>query len=396
MAGYVTPHLVRRSQSFSFRMAIPRRLRPISGQREIKISLRTANIEAARLRCRAVTAFLVQLIAKVEAMIELENADIEAVARTYFAERLAHIQKIVADAPKDAGLDRSFEASDSEAELKALRKMLVSRQFDSVAWSEAESAVSLSGMTMQRLGIETREEVCAAVLRARMEHHRIYAASLEGRFEEAAPLDPMFVNLQSTARQKIDLEVDLLQLQRPKGFTVQEAAQKYMQFKGPTEWAKKTLLDNRRVLGLFGELVGNDRPLSAVGSADVKEFRDALRALPPNYSKKSEYRGLDVREVLKRVGADGGLNIKTSGKYLDLLRSFFRWCVAEEYLDKVPGEKVSIPGIAREASVDARHAFSGEQLQCIFSSPVYTGSKSSGRRGGLGIWSYGTGNSGSL
>lgn len=353
MAGYITPHLVRRTHSFSFRMAIPRQLRSILGQREIKISLRTADVGTARLRCRALTAFFVQLIAKVEAMIELDDADIEAVARRYFAERLGNIQQIVADVQQDADLDLGFEASDSLSELKALRKMLVSRQFDGIAWSEAETALSLSGITLKKLGIDTRENVCAAILRARMEHHRIYAASLEGRFDELAPRDPMFVNLQSTARPEAGSEIDLLRPPRPRGLTLLEAAQKYVEFKGPTEWAKKTLLDNQRVLGLFGELVGNDRQLSAIASTDVKEFRDALRTLPPNYSKKPEYRGLDVREVLKRVGgAEGGLSAKTSGKYLDLLRSFLRWCVAEEYLDKVPGEKVTVPGITREASVD--------------------------------------------
>ncbi|WP_374250683.1 DUF6538 domain-containing protein [Xanthobacter sp.] len=72
MANYKLPHLVRGRATYGFRMAVPRHLRRILGRTELKISLRTSDAGIARLRCRSVSALCVQLIASVEAMIELQ------------------------------------------------------------------------------------------------------------------------------------------------------------------------------------------------------------------------------------------------------------------------------------------------------------------------------------
>jgi integrase len=275
-------------------------------------------------------------------------------------------------------LDIDFEIAASLTQIERLRRTLVLGRFDPIAISEADAALSVAG---EALGIDTRREVYAAFTRAQIEHHRIYAASLQGRYDEVAPRDPLFANLQKAAVSPepiLGVEQGLSKPPRP--LTVRDAVQRYINFKRDREWVHKTYLDTKRVLDLFMELSGADRPLDQIQTPDVQAFRDALLKLPTNYTKRPETRDLTVRQILDLPNSLGGLSAKTGTKYLDLLRSFLRWCVAEDALKMVPGEKTRMPGISRDASIDARHSFSAEHLQKIFSSPLYSGSKSLARR----------------
>lgn len=104
MANYKLPHLVRGQAVYGFRMAVPRHLRRLLGRTELKISLRTSDARIARLRCRSVSALCVQLIASVEAMIDLKPADIEKAARAYFLEGLKRVNEHVWAARLDRAL----------------------------------------------------------------------------------------------------------------------------------------------------------------------------------------------------------------------------------------------------------------------------------------------------
>ncbi len=140
-------------------------------------------------------------------------------------------------------------------------------------------------------------------------------------------------------------------------------------------WTPATAKANQLWAERFIAMAG-DRPLSAYTKADAREFKSALLALPPNWTKVKKLEKLSMKEAAHRaislsLEPMAGKNVN---KVLGFLRAFWNW--AEANYDAVPsnpfnGLNVKISGKAR----DERHPFTREELSAIFRSPIYTGCK---------------------
>lgn len=100
------------------------------------------------------------------------------------------------------------------------------------------------------------------------------------------------------------------------------------------ELSEKNLADASFALhGLLLPLVGNKR-LNDVDSDDADVVMKALLQWPSNASKKPEFKGLSVSEIIEKAIALQAptLGARTVEKYLDRLRAFFNWCDSRSYL----------------------------------------------------------------
>jgi hypothetical protein len=75
-------------------------------------------------------------------------------------------------------------------EAERLRALLAERRYDAITKGVATEL--LSSEVFEPTDLETFDQLCAAIVRARIEAHRIYAAKLRGRYNEVAPRDPLF------------------------------------------------------------------------------------------------------------------------------------------------------------------------------------------------------------
>jgi integrase len=123
--------------------------------------------------------------------------------------------------------------------------------------------------------------------------------------------------------------------------------------------------------------MASDRALSEYTKADAREFKSALLALPPNWTKIKELEKLSMKEAARRATSLGleAMAGKNVNKVLGFVRAYWNW--AEANYDDVPsnifdGLNVKISGKAR----DERHPFTADELTKIFQSPIYTGCKS--------------------
>lgn len=357
-------------------MAVPRHIRRLLGRTELKISLRTSDARIARLRCRSVSALCVQSIASVEAMIELKPADIEKAARAYFFERLKGVNELISRARRDPDLDKEFEAADSLEAAQKLKDALANHSFDDSVWADAAQALQTVGLAVDKLSLDSRDQIMEAIVRAQIEQFRIYAARLKGDEAAAKPGDPLFVALQSTAP-ALGPETSAAQ---PSGLTIKGAVDEYCAQKNGKEWVQKTYLDNRRVLDLFINVVGGDRPVTSITTSDVKTFRDRLVDLPAHAVKRKiiDEPQFDVHAKIPKDFQR--LSAKTIQKYFALFKSFLTWLENEEILAKRPGPKVQVAKPSLKEQQDARLSFDAEQLHLLFSSAVYSGAKSAARR----------------
>jgi integrase len=365
-------YMTRRGSVYWLRMAVPLDLVERFGRREIKHSLRTRSPAVAKVRCQRLGSEFLQLIARMRGMPELTQKTIQDLARRYFEQELASTEELAYLIPSDPAVDQAFEAQDSLDEAERLRTSLAERRYDPITKGVAAEALSSEGLTPKDLAFENFDQLCVAILRARIEAHRNYAAKLRGRCDEIAPRDPLFAGIVSAAMPGLS-GMPQEASERSIGFLIPN----YLDMKRP-EWAPRTRLDNKRVLDLFAEVVGANRPIDTISKDELRAFRDVLLRLPKNYTKRKANTGQSIHAVIKS-GEKDVIQKPTITKYLTRTYAFLDWCAGEGYLaSTLP--RMKGPTVSSIEAHDARYSFSKDQLRALFSSPVYAGCKSPARR----------------
>lgn len=82
-----------------------------------------------------------------------------------------------------------------------------------------------------------------------------------------------------------------------------------------------TVNQDRKVVELFVSFMGVDHSLLSIKPAEVREWRNAMAAIPPGFRRRKENLGLTISEAAsKALAADlKGLNAKTINRYLSTI-----------------------------------------------------------------------------
>ncbi len=133
-----------------------------------------------------------------------------------------------------------------------------------------------------------------------------------------------------------------------------------------------SLKQDRKIIELLSEFVGPQRSLASVQKRELREWRNAVAALPPAFKKRKAYEGLTMREAATAAAnADGpGISLNTVNKYLSAVSALFIWARREGYVEENPCEGLFYDN---EKGKNARPPFSVDQLNGIFQSPLFTG-----------------------
>lgn len=143
-----------------------------------------------------------------------------------------------------------------------------------------------------------------------------------------------------------------------------------------------TVNQDRKVVELFVSFVGADRSLLSIKPAEVREWRNAMAAIPPGYRRKKENLGLTISEAASKASAAGlkGLNAKTINKYLSTISLLYDWAKKEGYCASNPCDNLFFDvQKLKKNGTGRRPPFSDEQVSKIFCSPLFTGFDRDGR-----------------
>ncbi|WP_394704517.1 DUF6538 domain-containing protein [uncultured Cohaesibacter sp.] len=147
--------------------------------------------------------------------------------------------------------------------------------------------------------------------------------------------------------------------------------------KAKTSWVAKTEREHRVWMQHFIETVG-DRPLNEYTKADARSFKAVLMQTPANCNMHKQLQGIkklsEAAEKASKLGLPP-MSERNVNKLLGFVGSFWAW--AEGQYDEVPanlfkGLKLKINKRAR----DERDPFTIDELNAIFSAPLYTGCES--------------------
>jgi len=139
----------------------------------------------------------------------------------------------------------------------------------------------------------------------------------------------------------------------------------YEQFKvAGKKWTPKTRLQITSILRVMVELI-DDRPIREVS----KDHMRALYRLIPQYPSHAvrHYPGLSAPDAIAAADTDDAARLapRSQNDYFTHIKSFWRWAVEHEYIDKSPA--VILKDVELTASAwDQRPAFKDDELKRYF------------------------------
>lgn len=139
-----------------------------------------------------------------------------------------------------------------------------------------------------------------------------------------------------------------------------------------------TLAQDRKAVSSFVDFIGSHRSLRSVIALEVREWRNAMAALPVGYRKRKDFAGLTMKQAVElAVQVDGKKpSLLTVNKNLSGLSSFFVWAKREGYADGNPCDGLRYDADKRK---NPRPPFDVAQLNAILKSPLFIGFAEDGK-----------------
>ena len=316
MAKDLSKHLIKGgNERYYFRIAVPHRLRPIVGKTEIKRAIPTSNETLAR---RLAISYAVQWHQRFAAL-KIQLASGEPMKRLKPKDLIQNPQLSrqilinVSMAP-DGTRTTSFQMDPekTEAEIQLLRAF--KEQYGTLDKLEAAIAAHPEGLPIPTAATPTQT-----------------------------------------------------------GIQLSEAIEEFITERRRSVWQPKTADQRAQHMSTLQEIVG-DMPLPAFTHEHARTVKKALGNWPTNRHKAPAYRNKTTAQLLTTdVPKKDRLSSRTAKGYLALYAAFFRWA-EETYMDAPPTpglfSGLQIKGLGN--SLDDRDPFTPEELQRIFSAPLFT------------------------
>lgn len=143
-----------------------------------------------------------------------------------------------------------------------------------------------------------------------------------------------------------------------------------------------TINQDRKVIALFSNFVGDQRSLRSILPSEVRDWRNAVASLPPAYRKRAANAGLSLQEASDRARKAGekGISPSTVNKYMSTISPLFDWAKREGYVENNPCKGLFLDlQKGKKSGRNRRPPFSVDQLNKILKSPLFTGFAKDGK-----------------
>lgn len=153
--------------------------------------------------------------------------------------------------------------------------------------------------------------------------------------------------------------------------TVEQLAETFIAEQRPKGLRPKTLDTYRLVAVRLAEIVGRDTLISKLSRQDFIQFRDVLRRVPANATKR--FPGMTLQQVATLAEAEGlePMAARTVNKTFETLSALFNHAVECDWIQKNHARRIRVI----EERLKTTRSLTIGQLQAIFKAPLYTGCK---------------------
>ncbi|WP_244285520.1 site-specific integrase [Caballeronia concitans] len=363
------PGLVSRSGTYYARVRVPTLLVGLLQKHEIKISLRTKNLNEARARLPdALIEIHKQLAAasKVADAVappaeEVRRGTLEQIARTWFEPRWRATGEALWK-PTPAGMTAEDALCNIDPELARLTPP------DEVLFGEylhqARGLLVAAGYA-EPSGSSV-EVLAQFMVRGEIEClNRSRRFVVDGRLYDAIE-DPLYRPIGGSGDGIAPLGAATV----PAGITVDEAIKRFENDPQRAKLSRKNLDGYQHSFRLLREIVGGNMPLSAVNRDHAREVQEVFAHLPANATKR--FSGMTLVEAAAHARKRGlpPISAKTAEVQLGNFSSFFSWAVREHLIDKTPAAGLR-PLQEKRSKDEGRQPFSDADLVKLFSDDLF-------------------------
>lgn len=362
-------------------MAVPERYKHVAGKAKVQQSLGTADlVKAKRLRDELKAELIAhwrQLAGepplarsaitpdpRVPSRTELEDAAVAIGHEIQLEDSGARRRSLLSlgEWGYDVATDLAGEEHRSQARANARGDL-------SLVQGLADEVIEALNYSLPR-GSADYKYLCDAIGRVRFAATSLELQRLQGDLE---------------ARSSSNLVSDVLERRSTRaapGESIQELFELWaaeMLAKG--EKRADTVNQDRKVINQFAAFVGSGRSIDSITAAEVEQYRDTLRDLPPKWTSNKLFRGMNMRTAAAKARELDlpRLAFTTVNKHLSTVSPLYDWLrgrkkgrwpnltnpVAGLHYDKVKGRNPRAP-------------FTTAALNQILQSPLFTGFRAEG------------------
>lgn len=357
------------------RLAVPKDLQAVVGEKERWLSLRTKDAREAKVRVLEVlqrwNAEFAALRLKLAAT-EPSPEGIEAVTWGHYQGELQHHDIERRARPTSRELDALTEpvalrrdVSVFQKRSRAVRKKTLEEHLGqgetALVHHAARALIAQENWAIEEDTPEFRD-LCERLQRAELEALRRAEEQDRGDFT-GRPADPVVKAPKKAAAVVAAPGEGVLELfddfarENPKGVKAD------------------TLRMNREIITWFAQHVGPTFPASAIDKKAVREWKQALAKFPIKAAEVRELRGLSFKKIiianerLKRPT----LSDRTVNKYLSALGAYCQWLMQNGHIETNPVDGMHL---GKDRGPGKIRPYTSQQLQKIFASPLFAGAQS--------------------
>ncbi|MFZ2587132.1 MAG: site-specific integrase [Alphaproteobacteria bacterium] len=374
-------YLIRRNGVYSFRIAIPKGLQQRFQAHELKRSLRTSHVYEAKERATTLLTSVRDLFRVVEMSPDLTLDQIKELTRQYFHEVILPRYEAWKANTRTANRFDVMPSSPHEEHPNAPTvEQVMERIIHPNGYPEGDFLFAMADAVLERYKIDIDHDSNAYKELAvqGMGVIRDEITGLISKYARHTHNPEVFTNwlkpVSSTAIAQTTMNMSQL-------------FAKYEQMNGAA-YGLSMKQTHHTALAFWIDVFGDTR-IDTITRVEAVKCEEALRSLPANWKKSIKYRGKSIEEMRGlEIPLEDKASAKTINDRLAVYSKMFAWAAERAYYK---GEN-PFKGLGVKQMVHAREQrlpYTLEQLRTIFSSPVYVGCKSKGRRstaGNVVIW----------
>ncbi|GHA35068.1 integrase [Devosia pacifica] len=350
-------NLKRRGSTYYARQVVPTELQHLMGTRELVRSLNTKDRRTANTRKLSVLAEWHHKFDELRRRRDIAEEDFARATWDHYATELRadELERTIPELTS-----RTWMAGSREHHTRALRAHLGRGETVLIEWA-ADAFIERHQLLVEP-GSSQYRELCFRLMRAQIEVVTRAGERDIGNYA-GAPVDPIVTRPAAT-----------LEVAKP-GERLMELFERYAK-ENPKAISQATLMQARRDIGTFVELVGSDFPVGDLNKKAVREWKALLQEYPVKAAETSIFKGMSFREIIEANGRlvtpKPVISAKTVNRYMAAFGAFCNWLAAHDYIAANPFTDMYLKVDKTKTNV---RPFTDDELQVLLASPLFTGCK---------------------
>lgn len=347
-----------RNSVYYARLKVPVELQHLMGTKELFRSLNTKDRRTANVRKLPVLSLWHQKFDDLRRRRDMTEADFANATWDHYATEL-RADELARTMPELVSATRLL--GHREHHLKALREHLGRGETVLIEWA-ADAFIERHQLLTQP-GTSQYRELCFRLMRAQIEV-LLRAGERDVGNYAGMPADPIVTRPAATA-----------EVAKP-GERLMDLFERYVK-ENPKRVKEAALMQARRDIGTFIELVGEDFPVTRLDKKAAREWKALLMEYPVKAAETGIFKSMGIKAIVAANSVAKNpkpvISPKTVNRYIAAFSSFCNWLVAHDYLTANPFLDMYLSVDKTKTNV---RPFTDEERKVLFASPLFHSCKS--------------------